>query len=337
MSTFDKSLYLDFPQIYTYNCLFNFLIGGRGVGKTYGAKKKAAADFINKGYQFIYVRRFKTETKKAKKNFWKKIILNNEFPDHELTVKNDIAYIDGKVAGYFETLSTSKILKSSELPEVRMIIFDEFLIEKSTYHYLPGEVETLLDLYDTVDRSRDETKIFFISNAVSFTNPYFLYFNIPYPNNKKKIYRKNDIFLQLYHSEEFQKAKEATRFGKMIKGTKYGDYNLGNQFIEDSRTFIEKKGEGCSYQFTFYYKDQIFGVWTNYKAGKMFISYDYDPTCRIQYSLTMDDHRPNMMIIKNSRNTQFKYVLQAYKEGYCYFESLTIKNQILDVLKTMLV
>ena len=39
-------MYYDYNKLYSYNALFNFIIGERGVGKTYGIMKKAVKDFI---------------------------------------------------------------------------------------------------------------------------------------------------------------------------------------------------------------------------------------------------------------------------------------------------
>ena len=67
--------------------MFNFLIGERGVGKTYGATKFVINRFLKTGEKFAYVRRFKPELAKAQSTFFKKIIKNNEFPNHKFEVK----------------------------------------------------------------------------------------------------------------------------------------------------------------------------------------------------------------------------------------------------------
>ena len=33
--------FYSFDKVYSYNAVYNFIPGGRGIGKTYGAKKKA--------------------------------------------------------------------------------------------------------------------------------------------------------------------------------------------------------------------------------------------------------------------------------------------------------
>ena len=62
-------MYWDISRPLSYNCLFNFILGARGVGKSYGAKRWAIRDFLKTGKQFVYVRRYKEELKKIDKFF----------------------------------------------------------------------------------------------------------------------------------------------------------------------------------------------------------------------------------------------------------------------------
>ena len=55
------SMYYSFDDILSRNGVFNFIIGGRGIGKTYGAKKIAIDTYLETGKQFIYLRRYKSE------------------------------------------------------------------------------------------------------------------------------------------------------------------------------------------------------------------------------------------------------------------------------------
>ena len=45
-------------NIKSYNKFLNFIIGGRGIGKTYGFKKDCISRYKKKGKQFIYLRRY---------------------------------------------------------------------------------------------------------------------------------------------------------------------------------------------------------------------------------------------------------------------------------------
>ena len=80
-------MYYDIGQTLTYNCLFNMVIGPRGCGKTYAAKKRAIKLFLEKGTQFIYLRRFQDELVETAESYFNDIIINREFPDATITVK----------------------------------------------------------------------------------------------------------------------------------------------------------------------------------------------------------------------------------------------------------
>lgn len=94
--------YYDYDKIISYNIPVNILIGERGVGKSYGAKKFVIKQFLKKGYQFLYLRRYQVELDKifqkdnSGKDFFSDI--RNEFPDDELTTKGHKFYINDQIA-----------------------------------------------------------------------------------------------------------------------------------------------------------------------------------------------------------------------------------------------
>src|SRR4051812_30330422 len=73
--------YYNYNKLYSYNCSYNFLIGGRGLGKTYGAKKKGITAAIKRGDMFIYLRRYEGEIAAASPTFFSDI--ESEFPNHD--------------------------------------------------------------------------------------------------------------------------------------------------------------------------------------------------------------------------------------------------------------
>jgi hypothetical protein len=319
----------------TYNALFNFIIGNRGGGKTYWAKKWAIKDFLKNEKQFIYLRRYKQEIKKKNNDkFFNDIIANNEFENVKFEVKGNTFYINKKEAGQAMCLSTSKIEKSVPFPNVNKIIFDEFIIDKGVYRYLPDEVLCFLEFYETVNRMRNREVIaFFLANAISMTNPYFLYFNMHLPYGKN-VFCKNDKLIELVQNEEYIAAKKATRFGKLIEGTTYADYSIDNKFLRDDKTFIEKKSGSCNFYFAFKYEGKLYGVWIDYSRGAMWVSEDIDPCSRIIYSITLDDHSPNTLLLRQlGKAVLFKTFIENYKLGNVRFESMKIKNVCYEVLK----
>ena len=230
-------------------------------------------------------------------------------------------------------LTKAKDYKSISYPLVYLIIFDEFLIEDNGYaRYLKNEVKQFLNFYMSIDRYRG-CIVFFLANSVSMVNPYFLFFDLKLPYNSN-IVRKDDVLLELVQNEKFINSRKNTRFGKLIAGTDFEEYAIENKFVDDSKTFIMKKTEKAQYYFTFTYKNENYGVWLDYKAGKMFVSENVDKSCRIHYALTVDDHSPNTMLLSQlNKSVFFKNFINNYKMGVVYFESQKIKNITYEVIK----
>ena len=329
-------MYYDLTKILSYNAFLNFLIGERGVGKTYSTSKFVTKQFIKKGEEFCYIRRYKTELKKSVSKFFEPLISNNEFEGHSLITKGDKFYIDDKVAGYSMTLSTAQDLKSTNFSNVKYIIFDEFIIEEGQKHYLRNEVENFLGLVETIARMRD-VKIFLLANAVTIANPYFIFFDISLPYNTDiKTYKDGLILVQYMYNEEYRKAKKESKLGRLTEGTEFSKYAIENNFRLDNKDFIEHKSGTSRFCFAIKYRDQIYGVWFDYNVGKIFVSNDYNENGQI-FACTLDDHTPNTMMINAMKSySAWKTFLQNYKLGNVYYESIKIKQNIKDLIKLYL-
>lgn len=323
----------DINRTLTYNCLFNIIIGNRGSGKTYALKKRAIKIFKEKGHQFVYLRRFQEELDETAETYFDDIVANKEFPDDVIEYKNGCYFINNELFGYTMALTKAKSYKSISFPLVYLIIFEEFLIEDNGYtRYLKNEVKQFLGLYMSVDRYRG-VQVFFLANATSMINPYTLFFDLSLPYGSD-IVRKGDILLQLVQDKEFIDERKNTRFGKLISGTDFEEYAIENKFMDDNKSFVMKKTENAHYYFTFIYKGVEYGVWIDYKAGKIFVSENVDPYCQIVYSMTIDDHTPNTLLLNQiNKSLYFKNFIQNYKMGNVYFESQKIKNIVYEVIK----
>lgn len=202
--------YYNGDKLLSYNAFFNLIIGGRGIGKTFFYKKMCLKNFITKGEQFIYLRRTQTELDTIDKDsFFPESILEQLYDDfkiiktksvknatslvfygngcdHNLFITSRKVTLDNKIVCYMKALSTWVKLKGSEYDHVQTILFDEVLIDMSSRsRYLPNEVDALMQLISSVFRNRTKTKIYCLSNATNFNNPYFLYFNFTENGNKE--------------------------------------------------------------------------------------------------------------------------------------------------------
>lgn len=350
------SMYWDINHTLTYNYLINLIVGNRGGGKTYGFKQYAIENFIKRKEQFGYIRRFKDDLKKSMPTYFNDI--KHKYPDYEFRVEGEKFYIrlkpadekqkwtDEDIAGYGFTLSTANNLKSVAYPFITNLCFDEFILDKGNQHYLTDEVLKLLNLYETIARpgtDHPRVRLFLLANAITITNPYFLYWNLRMPIRQDKagawIYlnKERGILVEDVRKEEFIENKKKTEFGKLVNDTEYGSFSIDNKFLLDSSEFIEKKGGNARYLFTFTYKSNQYGVWADFQEGKMWVSYDVDPSFLTNYSITLKDHKPNTLLIKNNtKRGYFKTFLDAYKNGCVYFENQKIKNLTYEVIQMVM-
>ena len=328
-------MYYDYAKILSYNAFFNFLVGERGVGKTYGATKFVVKQAINKNSEFVYIRRYKSDLKKSVPKLFDELIKNEEFPDNTLSTKGNKFYIDDEICGYAIALSEANSYKSTNFSKVRYIIFDEFIIENSSQHYINNEVEVFLSIIETIARMR-RVNVFLLGNNVSMINPYFLFFNISQPYNSDiKTYKDGLILVQVMKNEEYRQAKRESDFGKIVEGTDYSNYAIENQPRFDNKDFIEKKSKNSRCTFSFKYKDNIYGVWFDYILGKIFVSNDANTD--ICFSCTLEDHSPNTMFYSVAKDYHaWRTFIKNYKLGNVYFENVKIKNICQDLIKNLI-
>lgn len=326
------SMWYDYNKVFTYNALLNFIIGERGVGKTYGATKYVIKKYKKKKRKFVYLRRYKTELKESVPKFFDAVNYNKEFEGIKLTSENNKFYYNGKLFGYAFPLSVAHILKSSTFADVDTIIFDEFIIDKGCYHYLHNEVEQLLDIIETIARLRD-IKVIFLGNAISINNPYFLYFDLSLPYNSDiKTFKKGLILVNYIKNEEYRKIKKTTKFGELIKDTNYGKYAIDNVMLRDNTTFIDKKPKNAKFYFTICYNNASYGVWCDYDNGKIFFSNKFDANCPIKFSFNEIDHNEKTILARMRSSIFFQSILEHYRLGKLYFENQKIKNQLMELL-----
>lgn len=324
-------MYYSYDKLLSRNAYLNFIIGERGVGKTLNAIKFCVSDFIKNGHQFVYIRRYNTELDKACSEFFKDLQENHYFDDLELTVKKEkgiyIFKMDGQIIGYGIALVTALILKSTAFPDVKNVVFDEFLIlPNSLYHYLRDEVTQFLELIETIGRLRD-IRIFMLGNATTITNPYFAYFTLTLPYNSEfKMFKDGLICVNYIKNLEYRKAKRASKLGRLTAGTDYESYCIDNQFLADNNEFLAKKTPGSKFWATLIIDGFTIGIWRDFKTGFVYLSHHHDPNTPLQFACTISDHKTNTIFIHYRQNPYIKLILAAFNVGGLYFENQNIKN-----------
>ena len=341
----DKSIFYNPERIISYNALLNIIIGERGVGKTYGFKKFIVNRFLNKHKQFAYIRRYDTDLEASVGNtndnkFFEQI--RKEFPNSEFKISRSKKvrklYIDNKLCGYALPLSAADSLKSSSYENVDTIIYDEFMLkEGSSQHYLRNEPEIILDLIETIGRLRD-IRIYCLGNAISSTCPLMAYFDLTLPYNTDiKTFKDGTIAVEYIKNEKYREVKKASRFGKLIDGTKYGKYAIDNEFLTDSKAFIKKKDKNAKFYFILYVNGRQYGIWRDFTNGYIYVSNDIDPNCPIKFAIHEEDHNESTILAKVRSNFWFKQIINHYRLARLCFESQAVKNLVMDELNSYLI
>ena len=333
--------FYSFRRVLSYNGVYVFVIGGRGLGKTFGAKENAVKDAIYKGKQFIYLRRYAKELSKARATFMADLRAKGKFPNHDFRITGytlEFAHIstakdkkrEWKVAGYFQALSTTQGEKSTAFPYVYTIIFDEFIIEKGMIRYIPDEATALTNFYNTVDRYEDRVKVLFLANSVSIDNPYFIEYGIE-PKAEDEFIQLMDGFIVCHFpdSQEFKDEVFKTRFGKFIAETEYADYAVGNGFKDNHDNLLQIKGSDANYAFTLETNKGIFSIWKDYTMRTWYIQ-ERRPKSEIVFTLLPEKMKTGKtLLFKN--DTLIQQLRTSFRQGKVNFDKPKSRNAFIDI------
>lgn len=338
-----SKLWFNLSRVLSYNALISFIFGMRGGGKTYACKVECVDDFLDRGNQFVWTRRYDTELDDAKKD-WGKAIKNNPYLnkkwgniDYETRDNRLWISVNGseyKLAGFFIPLSIASAKKSSEYDKVRTLVFDEVLIENGSFsRYLKNEVSALMGLIETTMRIRTGTRVILVSNAVSFANPYFLEWRVK-PFSSEFLHLKNkSIVLQMYMSEEFKKIKDNSKFGKLISGSDYYNYAVMNKFYDNNDKFISKKPKTAQYYLGLKYENKYVSFWFDQQTNTIYSKFGYDEKSKYNYTLTYSDHDINFQMVSNLKKGMLLLVIQRFRTGQLRFDSINVKHFVINLLQ----
>lgn len=228
------------------NAIYHFALGGRSIGKSFAFKLKMIDDFLDRGANSCYVRRYVVEMAKVSQFFddivnskiYEGVRVNGEPLRFE--VKKMKAYINGIVFLHFIPLSTSQNEKSNSYPTIENIVYDEFVVNGS--RYLKDEFQLFNDLYYTICRERTNVKAFLLANSLSLTNTYFTNLNIKPKEGEEWFATKDKLAIAnlVQTTTQLEEELKLTPFALMLKNanSNYFDFAFNNKALKDNTSFI---------------------------------------------------------------------------------------------------
>lgn len=332
----EKSLYYNLDNIQARNATYNFIVGGRGIGKTYSLKRYVINSFIKTGAQFILLRRYKGELS-TRSTFYADLI--GEFDGYGMRIKGDEFQITRNPAdtkptwetmGFAVALSISSQKKSVAYPKVETIMYDEFIIERGVVQYLKNEHIVMNDFYSTVDRYKGKTKVFFLANSIGIMNPYFIEYGIE-PDREWVRMRNGFICAHFPDDEDFKSAVRETAFGKFIAGSEYETYAVNNEFKDNGTNLLGRKTESSTYYATIDTGVTILSMW---RDPETFIWYGQEKRPRVENLYTVDPGKvSDEMSLLEYGDRLLSIWRTAFKRGKVQFDKPRSRSSFTQIFK----
>ena len=264
--------WVDWPRVIARGFPFNFCIGARGIGKTYGLLQQAQAD----DWRYIYLRRTDTEldlSASKEANPFRKLNSDHGW-DIEIKGHGKLRTIErgdpAETVGYASALSTFGNFRGMDFSHIGQIIFDEF-IPSPQARPIKDEGPALMQLYETVNRNRElegiePVRMFLLANALSLASPILSYLDLISPI--ETMVRKGreewsddarGVFIYLPHASEVSAEKRDTALYKLVSDEGLIRQNLSNEFVSDSMYNVRREPlreyyPMCSYEDLFIYR-----------------------------------------------------------------------------------
>lgn len=343
----------DWNKTISFDAGITAVFGARTIGKTYGLRKQGILDFLKRGHRYVEVHRTKEERKQITPGIFDKIIEQNEFPDLTFKVEGMDLYVARKVLktekpewqhfGYSVALTEQERLKKVTFANVRRIVMDEAVIDRSINRharYLPNEWNTLARLISTISRERPgyatvKPRVYLLGNAVDIANPFFMRYNInQVPKPGYHWYENKTALLHIPNFAAYgREMQKRTVAGQMAGNTIDAQADALNIFKGSHNDYVERKTPDSVYQFAIVYRGQTIGAWFDMPNSLVFISKKTINDGRYPtYTLTTSDNRVNMVMAKKN-NTTLKMLSEMYGYGFIRYETPALREFFAEIMR----
>ena len=247
--------FLNFEYIIKSPIPFWFIIGGRAIGKTFGALYEP----LVLGHKIIYMRRTQSQTDLINRpEFSPYKAIMREYPEYRITTEtitkyNAAIYREGEsenkddrtLIGYTAALSTFSNIRGFDASDCDILIFDEFCPE-SHERLIKNEASAFLNCVETISRNRELSgrpplKVICLSNSNQLGNPLFVELRLvriceKLRNQGEDLYmnQRRGVAVLMPHDSPISRAKKDTSLYKLAGNrSEFGQMALGNEFVTE--------------------------------------------------------------------------------------------------------
>lgn len=180
--------YYRLDKILKYNAKYNVIFGERSNGKSFSVHEEFIKDYCMRGAQMALIRRWQDDfTGKRGASMFDGIVSQGIITKYSKGKYNGMYYhasrwylakyednervdVDITPFCYGFAITAQEHDKSTSYPNVKNILFDEFLTRKG---YVVDEFVLFCNTLSTIIRDRDDVRIFMLGNTVNKYCPYF--------------------------------------------------------------------------------------------------------------------------------------------------------------------
>ena len=269
--------YFDVEKILSRNALVSVIISNRGVGKTYSAKKRVLRRFERNEEKFLFLKRTEEELKATVDSFWDDMAdknrpfkySKNKFyvgyrtveTDDDGNEKEEIAW---HLFGYAAALSTVTKLKGISPQNVTTVLWDECVPFDG--RYLPDEGDRLINIIETVDRTKERVQVIALGNKnEEGYYPFIHELGAPISSNFEddKIYsfKGGTLVIYCFTNLAYAKYKAKSRIGKLARGTSYYESMIKNERVSSFSEFVIQRPKRITGLFSIISKNITYNIY----------------------------------------------------------------------------
>lgn len=326
-----------------------FVVGARGVGKTYGLRKQAVKDWQKDGSRFVEICRYQKDVPTVAGGYFAKFEEKREFPQLVFKVQGNQAFAakrpaDGgtpewDVIGYFVALTDKQILKRVTFAKVKRLIFDEAVLDRhDRYHkYLPNEYADLANVLSSILREEPgkptKGKLYLLGNSCDLLCPYFqnLGINEP-PRFGYTFYKRKSVLLHYVEPWDSEERRSSTLVGRMLADHEEANTMFCNEFTNGGNEYVEERPNNAIYDNALTYRGHTFAFWEARKTGIWYVTERIPRGQSNVIALTMADNTIDYTLLPKA-SEYARFLRNLFYSDCLRFETPALREKFYDVMQ----